>query len=190
MHKLKNSYKRGFTIVELLIVIVVIGILATISVVAYSNISQRAYNATVISSANNSMKMIQAYVAEYGKYPLVSSTSTTACVTTESGCTSTASVASFNTEMAKIGTLPKNIQNRGSSGHGIRYQYTSSWTVDGVSHPAGIVYWLDGTNQNCGVDGILASTSATTTWSTTGYTTGNSGGKTRCDISIPGPAHL
>jgi len=38
----KESYSRGFTIVELLIVIVVIGILAAITIVAYSGIQSRA----------------------------------------------------------------------------------------------------------------------------------------------------
>lgn len=37
-----NSSQRGFTIVELLIVIVVIGILASITIVAYNNIQQRS----------------------------------------------------------------------------------------------------------------------------------------------------
>lgn len=35
-----NARSRGFTIVELLIVIVVIGILATVSVVAYNGINK------------------------------------------------------------------------------------------------------------------------------------------------------
>ncbi|NCQ53867.1 hypothetical protein COV88_01755 [Candidatus Saccharibacteria bacterium CG11_big_fil_rev_8_21_14_0_20_41_19] len=37
-----KSTKLGFTIVELLVVIVVIGILATITIVAYVGISQKA----------------------------------------------------------------------------------------------------------------------------------------------------
>lgn len=39
--------KSGFTIVELLIVIVVIGTLAAISIVAYNGIQDRARNTTV-----------------------------------------------------------------------------------------------------------------------------------------------
>ena len=41
--------KAGFTIVELLIVIVIIGILAAITIVAYNGIQQRAQAATVQS---------------------------------------------------------------------------------------------------------------------------------------------
>ena len=43
------STQRGFTIVELLIVIVVIGILAAITVVAYTGIQQRARVAVLMS---------------------------------------------------------------------------------------------------------------------------------------------
>jgi len=42
LNKLKYGLNRGFTIVELLVVIVVIGILAAITVVSYTGISQKA----------------------------------------------------------------------------------------------------------------------------------------------------
>lgn len=45
----RGQYKQGFTIVELLIVIVVIGILAAISLVAYSGMQARA-KASVVAS--------------------------------------------------------------------------------------------------------------------------------------------
>jgi prepilin-type N-terminal cleavage/methylation domain-containing protein len=46
MNKIKNT-QRGFTIVELLIVIVVIGILAAITLVAYNGIQDRARSAKI-----------------------------------------------------------------------------------------------------------------------------------------------
>ena len=45
---------RGFTIVELLVVIVVIGVLASITVVAYTGISERAK----VASANSSLELL------------------------------------------------------------------------------------------------------------------------------------
>lgn len=86
-----NTYKcdkpKGFTIVELLIVIVVIGILATISIVAYNGISQRAKNTAIINAARDTFKLVQAYVSTEGKYLLPSANATHRfCVTTESGC--------------------------------------------------------------------------------------------------------
>ncbi len=65
--------RRGFTIVELLIVIVVIGILAAITIVAYNGIQQRARNAQTISAAHNYLTAFQGYLVQNGGYPPVAS---------------------------------------------------------------------------------------------------------------------
>lgn len=59
---------RGFTIVELLIAIVVIGILATISIVAYNGVQQKARNTQVISVVSAYQKALQLYAAAHGSY--------------------------------------------------------------------------------------------------------------------------
>lgn len=56
---MKYKQKHGFTIVELLIVIVVIGILATIGVVAYNGISARAKVAQKKSEVSQIQKQIE-----------------------------------------------------------------------------------------------------------------------------------
>ena len=61
--------KHGFTIVELLIVIVVVAILAAISIAAYTNVSNRAHDSTVQSDLRNFSQKLDVYRAEYGKYP-------------------------------------------------------------------------------------------------------------------------
>lgn len=63
------SHQQGFTIVELLVVIVVIGILAAITVVAYNGISQRAAYAEMQSDFNTLQKGIAMYKAEHDEYP-------------------------------------------------------------------------------------------------------------------------
>ena len=65
----KNHRLSGFTIVELLIVIVVIGILAAISVVAYSGIQNRANDTAVQNDLNQMAKKAALYQAENGVYP-------------------------------------------------------------------------------------------------------------------------
>lgn len=66
--------KSGFTIVELLIVIVVIGILAAIVTVAYNGITARSKVSRVYSDMSQVNKQILAYYALNGQYPVTSST--------------------------------------------------------------------------------------------------------------------
>lgn len=72
--KLKSMKKdRGFTIVELLIVIVVIAILAAIVIVAYNGVQNRANASTAKSNAEAVQKVVEAYAADdtagNGLYP-------------------------------------------------------------------------------------------------------------------------
>ncbi len=53
--------QKGFTIVELLIVIVVIGILAAITIVAYNGVQERARVSTVSSSLSQAAKKLAVY---------------------------------------------------------------------------------------------------------------------------------
>ena len=67
-------YKRysstiGFTIVELLVVIVVIGILATITIVSYTGIQQKAVVASLTSDLDNASKQLKLYQIDHSVYP-------------------------------------------------------------------------------------------------------------------------
>lgn len=64
-----RNVARGFTIVELLIVVVIIAILASITVVAYNGVQARALNAKVISSVNSSLKLLTMYYNEHSAWP-------------------------------------------------------------------------------------------------------------------------
>lgn len=64
----KNS-SSGFTIVELLIVVVVIAILAAIGVVAYTGIQNRAYNTTVQADLRQIGNTISQFIAINNRAP-------------------------------------------------------------------------------------------------------------------------
>ena len=70
-----QNYKRnkqgqsGFTIVELLIVIVVIAILAAITIVAYNGITTRARTTKALSNATNVKTVAETFNADAGRYP-------------------------------------------------------------------------------------------------------------------------
>lgn len=66
---LKNE-KYGFTIVELLIVIIVVAILATISILAYNGIATKAQVSSIELGAEAYYKAIRLYKAEYESFPL------------------------------------------------------------------------------------------------------------------------
>jgi prepilin-type N-terminal cleavage/methylation domain-containing protein len=66
---LKNIKQQGFTIVELLIVIVVIAILAAITIVAYNGVQNRAKATSAQSAANNAIKKAELYNTEKSVYP-------------------------------------------------------------------------------------------------------------------------
>lgn len=69
--KLKRRTSSGFTLVELLIVIVVIAILAAITIVAYGNISARAKTTQGSTAAANVVKVAEAINATDSAYPII-----------------------------------------------------------------------------------------------------------------------
>ncbi len=119
----KQRVLTGFTIVELLIVIVVIGILAAISVVAYNGITQSAQNAQTKQAAAQWVKAMQLYKTEKGSWPTpryvclggsykygISGTDTSGIAQCRQDYPATAGItenSAFNTAMAPyVGTKP------------------------------------------------------------------------------------
>ncbi len=70
---MRNTRNSGFTIVELLIVIVIIGILAAIVIVAYNGITQQARTAKTLSAIDAWAKALRLHKAEKGNFPAINS---------------------------------------------------------------------------------------------------------------------
>ena len=70
MHpKTMKLNRRGFTIVELLIVIVVISILSAVAVVAFNGVQDKAYSSKVISAVDTYSKALKMYHIQNGRFP-------------------------------------------------------------------------------------------------------------------------
>lgn len=61
--------KKGFTLIELMIVVVIIGILAAIAIPKYQNVTTNAKAATIIGDTRVLLNAAQLYLTEKGEYP-------------------------------------------------------------------------------------------------------------------------
>lgn len=61
--------QRGFTIVELLIVIVIIGILAALVIATYNGIVNRVHDSSIQNDLKGISKKAELYYVDYGYYP-------------------------------------------------------------------------------------------------------------------------
>ncbi|MFX0548754.1 type II secretion system protein [Hathewaya histolytica] len=69
LKKLKAK-KKGFTLIELIVVIAILGILAAILLPRFSGFTDSAREKTVTSEAKAIYTSLEAYYAENGKYPV------------------------------------------------------------------------------------------------------------------------
>jgi len=65
----QRNKESGFTIVELLVVIVIVAILATLTVSAYGGVSDRAQASKAMAVANAYVKILNMYYADHDQFP-------------------------------------------------------------------------------------------------------------------------
>ena len=159
--------QSGFTIVELLIVIVVIGILAAITIVAYNGIQTRAENTKTINAVASYAKGIMSYAATYGTYPITAGYpclgSASLCARVAGGaggCAATSDgsvgqVPAFNTDISQImgPSLPSPSSQTMVCGTNT---YSGAYYRPSTGTQAWIVFYLRG-NQQCEVAGVTVS---------------------------------
>ncbi len=188
--KLLIQAKHGFTIAELLIVIIVVAILAAITIVAFSGIQQRTKNTAKIANVEQAIKLIRLYKTENEEYPR--SGGGTWCLTQDNACTGYDGTVSANdntalmNDLKRYGGPPTSASDKIETGgrYGIQYLYASNRTLSSQPNPVLIIYWLDGINQVCAgaVGGMVsvADSGTANDFVPANRSSGNSGGKTRC----------
>ena len=67
--KTRKAGQKGFTLVELMIVVAIIGILAAIAIPQFSKYRQRAYNSAALNDVRNTRTDLEGYFAEWTMYP-------------------------------------------------------------------------------------------------------------------------
>ena len=70
---MKNQ--KGFTLVELLVTVAIIGVLASMAIPLYSLYKKKAYNAMALSDLRNAFTAQEAYYIDHGEYRSCSGTS-------------------------------------------------------------------------------------------------------------------
>lgn len=142
---------EGFTIVELLIVIVIIGILAAIVVVAYNGITSNARDTQLLARGKEIVKAIERYYVDKGYYPQIqdaNGTESTCGSQTENWghCDRNKTLTDALAPYIKIS--PESLSTTASDAIGQNYYYTSS--PNNSYQTYGFMVYLNNstTNQN------------------------------------------
>lgn len=137
---------NGFTIVELLIVIVVIAVLAAITVVTFNGAYSRARNSSRITAAKQYIQLLQNYYTINGSYPFnsgryclgtgftdVNSNGVGGCYNAATGDSwLTSESSTVNTELLEVGSLPNSPKDHIVGTDGIpRVGPIGIWKADG-----------------------------------------------------------
>lgn len=175
---IKPTTRTGFTIVELLIVIVVIGILAAITIIAYNGIQNKAILASISSDLENANKQALLFQQEFGAYPTAidcsaSPAAQTICLKTSGNNSYQYAVSNSTTPQTYCVTIT----------NGTNSYYISNTTPMTQGACAG--HTIGGV---AAITNLIPNPSMETNLTGWGAWAGNGAGATTTRINTPGPA--
>ena len=156
-HKEYKINRSGFTIVELLIVIVVIGILATLTVISYSGITASANTTKAQVNAKNVADVANAYNASNASFPTTAAAFATYSGAAKLPATITVLPGLPGTSGAFTGTDVINV------GNGLTTVAWSCLTSCTTPVTGGRVYYWNFTNKAVDTAGVIYVGDATAT---------------------------
>lgn len=191
-----DQRRSGFTIVELLIVIVVIGILASITIVAFNGIQGRARDSQRVQDMRSIVKSLELYKTTYGYYPAAVGTLNASGWEVSHDGTSTTNFLSALVTGGAVSKVPVDPKNQGvvtsttslapswSSSNNVYFYHRYAAGGSGSCDPARGAFYVLGVTR---FDGVPAGQSAPSSpgfqcptrnwavegaWVTGGYTNG------------------
>ncbi len=140
--KKSRSANSGFTIIELLVVVVIIAVLAAITIFALNSIQTRARNSAALATSHTFTKKVSAYYQLVGSYPSNTSTVVSTLATYRDSSLGTANSIVIGTPSSSNGTNTLKVELCGA-GAGVKVIHfdflagTLSTTVTNIGNVSG-----------------------------------------------------
>ncbi len=120
-----KSKQSGFTIVELLIIVIVIGILTAVTIIAYNGVQQKATDVSLRSDLTGASKQLKLYQVDNGSFPTNNDCSGGVAPLPPKICLKSSKGNSYSSYTANNSVLPQTFSLQAVQG-GLNYVITES----------------------------------------------------------------